>query len=121
MDELSVRTYECEGRRVIEPSGEITVLNIRPFREAVAGLEGQDCEAVVDLRKVPYIDSAGIEQLVVAYRILRRRDRKLVVVVQPGSQPDHVLEAVALHTFAVFSKNAEEYGLERNDHGERTV
>ncbi len=113
VDELSVREYCCDNRTVIEPVGEITVLNIRPFREAVARLQGKNGQAVVDLRRTSFIDSAGIEQLILAYQLMGKRDHKLVVLVEPGTQPEHVLEAIALHTFAVLARNASECGLEK--------
>lgn len=111
MDELTVREFSSDGRTVIESVGEITVLNVRPLREAVTKLQGCDTDAVLDLRGISYIDSAGIEQLVAAYQSLRKRGRKLIVVVNPGTQPENVLEAVALHTFATLARDASEYGL----------
>jgi anti-sigma B factor antagonist len=70
--EIDVRTEN--SRAVLVLSGRLTLENAALLRERIADLLRGGCrEFVLDLERVPYIDSAGLGELVRAYTTVSRR------------------------------------------------
>ena len=92
---LSVRTYECEGRLVVEATGEVTTDSADRLAQALrppAGAAG--LPLTVDLRRVDFLDSVGLCVLVDVSKRLRSKAVPLAprVLVTPQGQPARVLK-----------------------------
>ena len=73
---VSVRHYKLGPVDVVEAEGEIDVLSVRDFGALLAEVSEKSDKLVADLRKVNYVDSAGLEALIKAYLNLSARDRQ---------------------------------------------
>ncbi len=81
---------------VVTLSGDIDVETRNAAREALEALRGAE-RAIVDLTKVGYIDSAGVSELLSAYRRLKREGTKsMSLVARPGSNVARLLELSGL-------------------------
>ena len=91
--QMTVKTLETSEEIIVLVDGDLDLSTITAFKIAVqqAFDVRQDRALVIDLRETEYIDSAGLEQLLVANRKLMAHDRRLIVRVHPESQPHTVL------------------------------
>ena len=90
---MKVTTRETTDEIGIIVDGDLDIASISGFESAVADAvnrrEGR--AVVVDLRRTDYIDSAGLEQLLVTNRKLMATAGRLRVRVKGGTQPQTVL------------------------------
>ena len=90
---MAVRTAQTPEEIIVSVDGDLDLTSVAVFQRAVdTALGARDGKKlVVDLRETDYIDSAGLEQLLVANRKLVAQGERLKVRVLPGSQPQSVL------------------------------
>lgn len=90
---MAVKTSETTDDISVSVDGDLDLSTIASFQSAVQqALEQRDDRSlIIDLRRTDYIDSAGLEQLLVANRKLMAQGSRLSVSVRPGSQPKSVL------------------------------
>lgn len=67
------------GETVLSCNGPFTIQTLFAFQEAVRQIESAPC-VMIDLTKVPYMDSAGLGALVGALVSGRRSNRRIVLV-----------------------------------------
>ena len=83
---------------LIEVSGRIDSMNANELGEALSGeIERGSRQIVLDLSKVTYMSSAGLRELVAAYRKLQDATGDLRLA-QPSSRVQDVLEMSGLDT-----------------------
>ena len=90
---MAVQTLETIDEISLRVDGDLDLTSVPHFQSAMgkaAEMRGERA-LVVDLRNTDYIDSAGLEQLLMANRKLTAQGRRLRVRVVPGSQPQTVL------------------------------
>lgn len=82
---LRVGVVAGEAADVVVVSGEVDVAaNIPLARELQRLANDRDGGAVVDLRKVRFMDTTGVHHLLTLQRRLNRQRRRLTVVCAPG-------------------------------------
>jgi len=74
---LDVRDGKQPGQRILELHGALTVQTLFPFQNALRAETAP--VVIVDLKDVPYIDSAGLGTLVNGYVSCQKHGRKLVL------------------------------------------
>lgn len=109
--ETCVKQYSINGIDVIAADGELTVINLSDFKVAVSLLAGKSGNLAIDLRNAKYIDSAAIEQLLIAFRKQSQQSNLLTIIVRQDSQPADVLHLLMIDTLATITSNASELGL----------
>jgi anti-anti-sigma factor len=75
-------------------SGELALSNVQEFGDELRNAAASADIVIVDLRPAVFIDSAVVNYLVIAERILRSRGKRLKVKVAEGSYPLRVLGIV---------------------------
>jgi anti-anti-sigma factor len=92
-----------DGTRVIKLSGEFDMTQTQGLhRRLTELLDGSRLDAVVDLRRVTFIDSKFLRTLVLTLHPARRGDRRIVLI-RPSSPLWRVFEVTGLDTlFPVF-------------------
>jgi anti-anti-sigma factor len=93
---LGVDLERADGRVALELRGELDLETAPAFRERLAEAEPGAQTLVVDLRRVTFMDSCGIGELVGAQQRAHRDGRRLVIVKAAGTQIDDVLHMTAL-------------------------
>jgi anti-anti-sigma factor len=91
-----VHVERAVGRVALALEGELDLETAPRFRERLADAEPGAETVVVDLRRVRFIDSCGIGELVGAQQRAHREGRRLVVVKGEGTEIDQVLHIAAL-------------------------
>jgi anti-sigma B factor antagonist len=72
--------------RVVQIVGEIDASNVEEMRaETLAGLPNSALGLVLDLRRLTYIDSAGVAYIFEVAERLRRRGQAVALVVPPNA------------------------------------
>ena len=67
--------------RVVKAYGEIDISNVESLNAALQGAADESPSGfVLDISGTDYIDSAGIQAIISAYRRLRQSDGKLIIV-----------------------------------------
>jgi len=80
--DVSVHTYEKDGRSIVEVGGEIDVYTAPVLRERLAALhEAGRHDIVVDLRAVRFMDSTGLGVLVGVLKRVRLAGGRLALVI----------------------------------------
>lgn len=108
---LDFHVSEVEQVTLIEVSGRIDSMNASELGEALSGeFERGSRQIVVDLAKVSYMSSAGLRELVAAYRKLHDSSGDLRLA-QPSSRVLDVLEMSGLDTiFQIFPTQVDAVG-----------
>ncbi len=94
---LEVAIRDMAEGIVIEAVGDLDLTTVRTFEalltESIQATIGaaKATSLSVDLRRVDFIDSAGLALLVAARKQLAPAQRSLQILLMPGKQPDHVL------------------------------
>ena len=90
---MGVKTTQTSEEVCISVEGDLDLASVATFQKAVEkALETREGrKLVVDLRETSYIDSAGLEQLLIANRKLAAEGDRLLVRVEQGRQPQTVL------------------------------
>jgi anti-sigma B factor antagonist len=79
--ELEVHVDRVEGILVISPVGEIDIVTGGLFLEAlIAAISTGESRLIVDMSRVPFMDSTGLAIFVSAHRALRSIDGQLRLV-----------------------------------------
>jgi|GEM_PF-4024240 len=88
------------GHRRVVVHGELDLSNAHELAATVASclLAGQDLE--VDLRKASFIDCTALRGIVAAAQHQREADRRMSVLVRPGSVPARVIKLAGLEALA---------------------
>lgn len=72
------------GARVVRVTDEVDSSNAAELRGALRRLDGGE-PIVVDLRQVPFMDSAGLGALICGIRELRFREGRVAIVLRRGA------------------------------------
>ena len=75
---------QLAGSVVVEVSGHVDSSNASELREALRRVDDQDA-VVIDLRCVPFMDSAGLGALICGIRELRIRGGRAALCTRPGA------------------------------------
>ena len=84
MSDLEIRTSAADGRVVVALIGECDLAVQDELTSALQAALGQSHEVVVDLRELSFMDSSGINGLVMAHHAARERGAHLYVVNATG-------------------------------------
>ena len=77
---LEVNVEEQASNVIIRPDGEVDLSTSRELQQALKNaMSGKPERVVVDLEKVPYMDSSGVATLVEAMQIARKQKSALVL------------------------------------------
>lgn len=108
---LEFRVTELNHVTLIEVSGRIDSMNANELGDVLSEQIGLDARQVVlDLAKVSYMSSAGLRELVTAYRKLQDVSGDLRLA-QPSSRVMDVLEMSGLDTiFQIFTTQVDAVG-----------
>src|SRR5438876_402567 len=93
---------------ILEPNGRLTAETVETFAKAVARRlrEGRN-DLILDLRKVNYLDSAGLGALAHAYTASRRRGGRVVFVNVFGKNKELLRITKLLTVFEVYETTSE--------------
>jgi anti-anti-sigma factor len=109
-DILSVSTQDYQGMPVVVADGDVdlsTAPYLKTALDSACGSRTEPGNVGLDLRLVPFIDSAGLALLV---EIRKRHFDKcqLALVIEKGSQPERVLRLGRFDTFLKVGYSLEE-------------
>jgi len=77
---MEVSVDRRDGFVVVTPEGDVDLSCARDLQQALReAMEGGPGRVVVDLERVPYMDSSGVATLVEAMQIARKQSTKLVL------------------------------------------
>ena len=93
---LAIDVAREDGRTSLRLTGELDLQTTPQFRDRLADVEPQDGTLVVDLRRLTFIDSSGIGELVGAHQRARRAHRRIVLVRRDGTAIDRTLHLTAV-------------------------
>lgn len=80
MEKLSVTSESVQGAIVIMPAGDIDMTASPVFRgELRKAADARAARIIIDLAKVPYMDSSGVATLVEAMQSARRNKTQLIL------------------------------------------
>jgi anti-anti-sigma factor len=78
---MVINTAKQDGRSIVCASGEIDLSNTEELKAAVdKAIQETPTGIVMDLRKTTYIDSAGIQTILHAYKLLQEGGGQLTVI-----------------------------------------
>lgn len=108
---LNFHISEIDQVRVIEVSGRVDGMSAEELRQKLfAEIDEGARQVVLDLAKVSYMSSAGLRELVAAYRRLQAASGDLRLA-QPSSRVLDVLEMSGLDTiFQIFLSQTDAVG-----------
>jgi anti-anti-sigma factor len=108
MDDLIVEQQIQNDVGIVRADGIIDLATMRPMREAVRGVMADGVKHVVlDLRKVSYMDSAGISIIMTAKRGTSDKGGEVFVAVRPG-EVERALHLVQMERVVRFVDNPEQ-------------
>lgn len=80
MDKLQVSSETVDGACVVAPAGDIDMNVSRIFQQELRRIaETKAPRVIIDLSKVPYMDSSGVATLVEAMQTARRNKTRLIL------------------------------------------
>jgi anti-anti-sigma factor len=94
---VQITMQEHDSVAVATIAGEVDISNVNDVAAALTSVSNLALGLVVDLRKVDYLDSAGVSLLHDLAGRLHQRSQRLIVVCPPDAPPHHVLELTALN------------------------
>ena len=100
-DILHVSTYDQAGIPVVLAEGDVDLCTTPTLRQALEDVCSRRTEpgtVAVDIRQVPFIDSAGLALLVEIRKRYYEKCR-LALIIERGSQPERVLRLGRFDTF----------------------
>lgn len=92
---LDIRVDDEAGRIVCWLAGDLDTLNAPRLRTLLAEYADRDCDAVVDLSKLEFIDSSGLGVLVGALKRFQAGDHRLALR-RPTAALQRVLEITGM-------------------------
>jgi|GEM_PF-729014 anti-anti-sigma factor len=98
---LQIETSKSQGIPVVMAEGDVDLSTKDVLHEALVkacGIADRPGHVVVDLRQVPFIDSAGLS-LLVEVRKAYQPECRLAVVIDRGTQPERVFRLGRFETF----------------------
>ena len=104
---MDIRVEKSDDSVIVAPEGEVDLSNSRELQvELKKVLKGKPLRVVIDLSRVPYMDSSGVATLVEAMQIARRHSTDLVLcTLQPKVQS--VFEIARLDRVFRITENVE--------------
>lgn len=109
-EDLQITTYDQDGLSVVAAQGDVDLLTTTTLRQALESA----CAApeaggtiAVDMRQVPFIDSAGLA-LLVEMRKRYLKKCQLALIIEKSSQPERVLKLGRFDTFLKVGYSLEE-------------
>ena len=97
----TLRLEQRDGVPVALPEGDIDAANAEQLGEQLADAAGVDAvHVVLDLYRVRYLDSSGIDMLFRLGERLQQRRGALCLVIPPGSNLARLVDIVGLPTVA---------------------
>lgn len=110
-EDLQITTHQQDGLCVVAAQGDVDLLTTTTLRHALeAACDGPENGATVvavDMRQVPFIDSAGLA-LLVEMRKKYIKKCQLALVIEKSSQPERVLKLGRFDTFLKVGYSLEE-------------
>lgn len=98
---LPLRVERCHSVPVATLAGEVEISRVGNLRDRLLRvLDNRDFGLVVDLSRVTYIDSVGVNVLFEVAERLERRQMRLATVVPQDGLVSRVFSMVALNTVA---------------------
>ena len=95
---MNINVSEHDSVTLVEVSGRIDSMNANQLGEALSNtIDGGHLNMVLDLANVEYMSSAGLRELVAAYRKLQDASGDLRLA-QPSTRVQDVLEMSGLDT-----------------------
>jgi len=77
---MQVHVENHSGTTVIAPQGDVDLSTSRDLQSSLRkAMDARPARVVVDLAKVPYMDSSGVATLVEAMQIARKQSTRLVL------------------------------------------
>ncbi|TVQ79393.1 MAG: anti-sigma factor antagonist [Phycisphaeraceae bacterium] len=77
---MEVQIERRDGLVLVAPSGDIDLSCSRDLQQSMRqALDGKPERVVVDLSRVPYMDSSGVATLVEAMQIARKQSTRLIL------------------------------------------
>jgi anti-sigma B factor antagonist len=100
---FSVEEHDRDGTLVLVVAGELDVVTAPKLNKRVnVAVSGDGANVVIDLCDVAFIDSTGLQVLLLALRHLTRRERRLALVCPPGAVQRAMGQAGMLEMFTIF-------------------
>lgn len=100
---LTIEITVFDDQHVFELSGEVDMVTARELDEAVAGVSAGELQTVIlDLRKVTFMDVAGLRSLVVANAVCCERGRELRII--PGPRVQRLCEVIGTELELPFAR-----------------
>jgi anti-anti-sigma factor len=93
--DLRTETLIADGQAVVRLHGEVDNVTVRRLDETLRGVEALGVPIVVNLSELSFIDTAGLNRMVVALKRQRNKGADLVLEA-PQRQTRRVLEMVGL-------------------------
>lgn len=100
---LQTRTQTYSGKVILTAEGDLDVYSAPSLQNALSGavaeaaaMDGADAELVVDVRAVPFIDSAGIGVLIGGRQAA---GENYTVVFSPGTQVARALQTIRIQNY----------------------
>ena len=109
-EDLQITTYDQDGLSVVAAQGDVDLLTqttLRQALESACATPESVGTVAVDMRQVPFIDSAGLALLVeMRKRFLGKC--QLALIIEKSSQPERVLKLGRFDTFLKVGYSLEE-------------
>jgi anti-sigma B factor antagonist len=105
---FTIEEEEREGTLLVVVAGELDVVTAPRLNKRVnVAVARGDGGVVIDLCDVTFIDSTGLQVLLLALRHLTRRERQLALVCPPGAVERAMSQAGMLEMFQLFQTREE--------------
>ena len=90
---MNITQQTIEDKLILALSGKLDFQSHKSFQTAIAQAQATDhCQIILNLRQVPFIDSAGLGLLAMAYQNLKLANRQLIL----AAPQDYVLRVLEL-------------------------
>ncbi|HLJ59497.1 MAG TPA: STAS domain-containing protein [bacterium] len=82
-DDLATKVHKLREMSVVVAYGEVDLTNVHLLKDLLDHLSAREVPLLLDLAKVRYIDSAGLELLMQTYQHCRAQGMPFAVVAEP--------------------------------------